>query len=170
MEWLLQDLRYGIRGLLKNPGFVAVVVLSLALGIGATSTIFSVLNTLLYRPLPYENPSRLVAIWQTVPGRPDARIAPPIAELNDWKQQSRAFDDIAMTSTTGTSNLSGIGVPEPIRLQYVTPTFFDVLRVKPILGRVFVQGDLHEKDQTIVISNSYWKRRFNSDPNILGKA
>jgi predicted permease len=170
MDWLLQDLRYGIRGLLKNPGFVAVVVLSLALGIGATSTIFSVLNTLLYRPLPYVNPSRLVAIWQTVPGRPDARIAPPIAELNDWKQQSRAFDDIAMTSTTGTSNLSGIGVPEPIRLQYVTPTFFDVLRVKPILGRVFVQGDLHEKDQTIVISNSYWKRRFNSDPNILGKA
>jgi predicted permease len=170
MEWLLQDLRYGIRGLLKNPGFVAVVVLSLALGIGATSTIFSVLNTLLYRPLPYENPSRLVVIWQTVPGRPDARIAPPIAELNDWKQQSRAFDDIAMTSPTETSNLSGIGVPEPIRLQYVTPTFFGVLRVKPILGRVFVQDDLQDKSQTIVISNSYWKRRFNSDPKILGRA
>jgi predicted permease len=169
MESLLQDLRYGIRGLRKNPSFVAVVVLSLALGIGATSTIFSVLNTLLYRPLPYESPSKLVVIWQSAPGRPDARIEPPIAELNDWKQQSRAFDDIAMTSTTSTSNLSGIGVPEPIRLQYVTPTFFDVLRVKPILGRVFVQGDLHEKAQTIVISNSYWKRRFNSDPNILGR-
>jgi putative ABC transport system permease protein len=169
MESLLQDLRYGIRGLLKNPGFVVVVVLSLALGIGATSTIFSVLSTLLFRPLPYEDPSRLVAIWQTVPGHPDARIAPPIAELNDWKQQSRAFDDIAMTSNTETSSLSGIGVPEPIRLQYVTPTFFDVLRVKPILGRVFVQNDLHDTAQTIVISNSYWKRRFNSDPKILGR-
>ena len=156
MESLLQDLRYGIRGLRKNPSFVAVVVLSLALGIGATSTIFSVLNTLLYRPLPYESPSKLVVIWQSAPGRPDARIEPPIAELNDWKQQSRAFDDIAMTNT---SNLSGVGVPEPIRLQYVTPTFFDVLRIKPTLGRVFVQDDLHEKAQTIVISNSYWKRR-----------
>jgi putative ABC transport system permease protein len=169
MQSLLQDVRYGVRGLLKNPGFVAVVVLSLALGIGATSTIFSVLNTLLYRPLPYENPARLVAIWQTAPGHPDARIPPPIAELNDWKKQSHAFDDIAMTSGTDTSNLSGIGVPEPIRLQYVTPTFFDVLRVKPILGRVFLQSDLHDKDQTIVISNSYWKRRFNSDPKVLGK-
>jgi predicted permease len=169
MQWLLQDVRYGIRGLLKNPGFVVVVVLSLAIGIGATSTIFSVLNTLLYRPLPYDHPARLVAIWQTVPGHPDARIPPPIAELNDWKKQSQAFDDIAMTSTTQTSNLSGIGVPEPIRLQYVTPTFFDVLKVKPILGRVFLQSDLHDKDQTIVISNSYWKGRFNGDPQILGR-
>lgn len=89
MEWLLQDLRYGIRGLLKNRGFVAVVVLSLALGIGATSTIFSVLNTLLYRPLPYEDPSRLVVIWQTVPRHPDARIAPPIAEVGGWAQAGR---------------------------------------------------------------------------------
>ena len=169
VESLLQDVLYGIRGLRKNPGFVAVVVFSLALGIGANSTIFSVLNTLLYRPLPYRHPERLVVIWQTEMDHPDWRVPPPIAELNDWKQQNHVFEDIALTSQTETSNISGLGAPEPIRLQYVTPTFFHVLQVKPILGRAFIQGDLHDKDQTIVLSYAYWKRRFHSDPNVLGR-
>ncbi|HEX4019872.1 MAG TPA: ABC transporter permease [Acidobacteriaceae bacterium] len=169
IESLLQDVLYGIRGLRKNPGFVAVVGFSLALGIGANSTIFSVLNTLLYRPLPYRHPDRLVAIWQTEMNHPDWRVPPPIAELNDWKQQNHVFEDIALTSQTQTSSISGLGAPEPIRLQYVTPTFFHVLQVKPILGRVFIQGDLHDKDQTIVLSYAYWKRRFHSDPDVLGR-
>jgi putative ABC transport system permease protein len=169
MESLAQDVRYGVRGLLSSIGFITVVALSLALGIGANSTIFSVLNAMLYRPLPYEHPERLVAIWQTAQAHAARLTAPPIAELNDWKQENHSFEDIALTSPTQTSSLSGTGMPEPIQLQYVTPTFFNVLGVKPILGRVFLQEDLHDKAQTIVISNSYWKRRFNGDPGVLGK-
>src|SRR5277367_4911950 len=115
MESLLQDVRYGMRGLLKNPGFLAVVVFSLALGIGANSTIFSVLNAVLYRPMPYDHPERLVAIWETAPGQPDAIQPPPIAEVVDWKKQNHVFEDIALTSNTNSSTASGLGEAEPIQ-------------------------------------------------------
>ena len=169
MHSLTEDIRYGFRGLAKTPGFVAVVVISLALGIGANSTIFSVLNAILYRPLPYDHPERLLVLWESAPGHPDWRVPPPIAELDDFKRQNTVFEDIALTSNTETSSISGTGQPEPIRMQYVTPTFFSVLQVGPILGRVFVQKDLHKNSQTIVISHAYWKRRFHSDPSVLGK-
>ncbi len=137
MESLLQDVRYGMRGLLKNPGFLAVVVLSLALGIGANSTIFSVLNAVLYRPMPYDHPERLVAIWETEQGQPDAIQAPPIAEVVDWKKQNHVFEDIALTSNTNSSTASGLGEAEPIQVQYTTQSFFSVLGVNPALGRIF---------------------------------
>jgi predicted permease len=165
----MRDIQYGLRGLARTPGFVAVVVLSLALGIGANSTIFSVLNAILYRPLPYDHPERLVVLWETAPGHPDWTIPPPIAELDDFKSQNTVFEDVALTSNTVASSISGTGQPEPIRMQYVTPTFFHVLQVQPILGRVFVQKDLHDFSQTIVISHAYWKRRFHSDSSVLGK-
>jgi predicted permease len=169
MESLLQDVRYGIRGLLKNPGFLAVVVLSLALGIGANSTIFSVLNAVLYRPMPYEHPERLVAIWETEQGQPDAIQAPPIAEVVDWKKQNHVFEDIALTSNTNSSTASGLGEAEPIRVQYTTQSFFSVLGVKPAMGRIFLPQEMQDNSQTVVISDSFWKRKFNSDPNALGK-
>ena len=93
-EALWTDVRFATRSLLRTPGFVAIVVFSLALGIAANSTIFSVLNTLLYRPLPYPDPEKLVVIWQTVPGHPDWRDAPPIAENVDWNKQSHVFEGI----------------------------------------------------------------------------
>src|SRR5579864_9071050 len=93
-----QDVRLAARGLRKNPGFLAVVVLSLALGIGANSTIFSMLNTLLYRPLPYRHPQQLTVIWQTEKEHPGDWQAPPIAELVDWKKQTTVFQEIALTS------------------------------------------------------------------------
>jgi predicted permease len=169
MESLLQDVRYGIRGLLKNPGFLAVVVLSLALGIGANSTIFSVLNAVLYRPMPYEHPERLVAIWETEQGHPDSTQPPPIAEMNDWKKQNHVFDDIALTSFTEASTSAGIGEAQPIRVQDVTPNFFSLLGVKPVMGRIFLAEEMQDLSQTVVISNSFWKRQFNSDPKVLGK-
>src|SRR5438552_19073530 len=88
-----RDVRYAIRGVGKSPGFLVVVVLSLALGIAANSTIFSVLNAILFRPLPYPDQERLVVIWETEPGHPDATQAPPIAELGDWKKQNHVFED-----------------------------------------------------------------------------
>src|ERR1700681_248671 len=129
---LAQDFRYAVRQLRKSRGFLAVVVLSLALGIGANSAIFSVLNAVLYRPMPYEHPERLVVIWQTQLQQPDSTQPPPIAELNDWKKQSHVFEDIAMTSSRERSTLSGMGEPEPIQVQDVTPNFFSLLGVKPV--------------------------------------
>src|SRR5215467_15079325 len=90
---LQADVRFALRSLLKNPGFLAVVVLSLSLGIAANSTIFSVLDTLLYKPLPYPDPDQLVVIWQTPPGHPEFRNAPPIAENVDWRAQNHVFED-----------------------------------------------------------------------------
>ena len=170
MNGLFQDVRYAVRQLRKSPGFLAVVVLSLALGIGANSTIFSVLNAVLYRPMPYEHPERLVAIWETQLQKPeDSGQPPPIAEMNDWKKQNHVFEDIALTSFTERSALSGLGEAEPIKEQDVTPNFFSLLGAKPVLGRIFTAEEMQDTTQTVVIGNSFWKRKFNGDPNALGK-
>src|SRR2546425_303828 len=170
LEDTVQDVRYAFRSLRRNPGFVSVVVFSLALGIGANSTIFSVMNALLYRPLPYHGADRLVAIWETPLGHPDQRQAPPIAELLDWRKQNHVFEDIALTSGTESSILSGTDGPEPIRIQDVTPNFFDLLDTKPILGRIFTADEMQELTQTVILSDSFWKRHFNGAPDVLGKS
>jgi hypothetical protein len=122
-ESLRQDLRYAARTLRKSPGFVAVVILSLALGIAANSTMFSVINAELYRPLPYDHPDRLMVIWEFEQGRPNSEEEPPIAELLDWKKQTRVFEDIALTSDIEAAPMARIGEPELIRQQSVTPNF-----------------------------------------------
>src|ERR1700689_1119542 len=106
---LRQDLRFAFRNLGKSPSFLAVVILSLALGIGANSTIFSVLDAALFRPLPYPHPEQLVVIWDTEPGKPDSRQNPPIAELSDWLAANHSFQDIALTSDSEDSMMAGIG-------------------------------------------------------------
>jgi putative ABC transport system permease protein len=169
MTGLAQDFRYALRQLRKSPAFLAVVVLSLGLGIGANSTIFSVLNAVLYRPMPYDHPERLVAIWETEQGHPDSSEPPPIAEMNDWKMQNHVFEDIALTSSTEGSTLSGLGEAEPIWVQDVTPNFFSLLGARPVLGRIFAAEEMQDTTQTVVIGNSFWKRKFNGDPNVLGK-
>ncbi len=166
LETLWQDVSYAARGLRKNPGFTAVVMFSLALGIGANSTIFSVLNAVMFRPLPFDQPDRLMMIWETDHGH---RGAPPVAEIIDWNQQNRVFEDIASDSGTESAPLGGSGPPEQVRIQNVSPNFFSVLHVKPILGRVFLVSEIQDLTQTVVISGEFWKRRFNDDPNVLGK-
>ena len=170
MRGLSSDLRYALRQLRRDPGFLAVVVLSLALGIGANSTIFSVLNAVLYRPMPYDHPERLVSIWETEAGHPDQLQAPPIAEVVDWKKQDHVFEDIGLTSNNDPSTLSGLGEPEPIRVQYTTASFFNVLGVKPIMGRIFLPEEMQDNSETVVISDSFWARKFNRDPNVVGKS
>jgi len=169
MTSLPHDIRYAMRQLRKSPGFLAVVVLSLGLGIGANSTIFSVLNAVLFRPMPYEHPERLVAIWETEQGHPDLLQAPPIAEMVDWKKQNHVFEDIGLTSHTDNSTMSGAGEAEPVRMQQTTASFFNVLGVKPAMGRIFRPEEMQDNTQTVVISDSFWKRKFNRDPTVLGK-
>jgi putative ABC transport system permease protein len=164
-----QDLRFAARSLRKSPGFVATVVLSLALGIGANSTIFSVIDTLLYRPLPYDHPEQLTVITEISLGHPDSDQPPPIAELIDWKKQNHVFQDIALTSFGGETVVSGTGQAEPVAEQDVTPNFFELLGAKPMLGRVSFPSEMQDHDQTIVISYGFWKTHFNRDPHVLGK-
>lgn len=169
MKGVVQDIRYAVRQLRKSPGFLAVVVLSLALGIGANSTIFSVLNAILYRPLPYEHPDRLVAIWEFPRGQPDQWQPPPIGEVVDWLKQNDVFEDIGLISNRDSSTVSGLGAPEPVRVQYITANMFHVLGVKPIMGRIFFPEEMQDDSESIVISETYWQRKFNRDPQILGK-
>ena len=168
-ETFWADLKLAARGLRKSPGFLAVVVLSLALGIAANSTIFSVLNALLYRPLPYPQPQSLVVIWQIDQAHPESTNAPPIAENVDWKNQNHVFEDISLNSFVDRAIASGVGEPRPLHTQYVTPNFFDMLGAKPILGRIFQADEQQDLSQAILISSPFWKREYNGDARVLGK-
>ena len=164
------DVRLAARSSLKTPGFLVVVILSLALGIAANSTIFSVLNAVLYRPMLYPEPNKLVVIWQVEPDRPDSQQAPPIAESVDWKKQNHVFEDISLSSNNDSAIVAGIGEPRPLRVQYVTPNFFGMLGVQPVMGRVFEASEAGDQAQTIVISTPFWQRQYNGDPHVLGKS
>jgi putative ABC transport system permease protein len=171
LEWLEtlgQDVRLIARSLPKSPGFLLVVVFSLALGIGANSTIFSVIDNLLYRPLPYPHPQQLVAIWETHLNQP-GYAQPPIAESVDWKKQNDVFQDIALTSMEEDGVLSREGSAERIHVEDVTPNFFELLGAKPILGRISFPSEMQDHSQTVVISYRFWKTHFNKSPNVLGK-
>jgi putative ABC transport system permease protein len=164
------DARFAARGLVKTPGFLTVVILSLALGIAANSTIYSVLNALIFRPLPYPSPERLMVIWQTERAHPDSRQAPPIAENVDWRKQNQVFEDIALISFRDTASVSGLGEARPMRVVYATPNLFALLGAGPILGRVFRAEEAQDHAQTVMISSEFWDREFHRDPNVLGKS
>jgi putative ABC transport system permease protein len=168
-ENVWQDIRLAARGLRKSPGFLGVVVLSLALGVGANSTIFSVIDAILYRPLPFAHPEQLAVIWETEQEHPGDYNAPPIAEVVDWRKQNTVFKDIALTSSTEEVILSRLGEPEPVRVQYVTPNFFGLLGVQPIKGRIFTADEMQDHSYAVVISSGFWKSHFNNDPQVLGK-
>jgi putative ABC transport system permease protein len=168
-ETLWADVKFAARGLRKSPGFLTVVLLSLAFGIAANSTIFSVMNALLYRPLPYPQPQSLVVIWQADQAHPDSLQPPPIAENVDWKKQNHVFEDISLSSFTDQAIVSGLGEPRPLHTQYVTPNFFAQLGAKPILGRIFQDDEQQDLSQAIVISTPFWKREYSGDPRVLGR-
>jgi predicted permease len=170
IETLIQDFRYGARMLLKNPGFTAVAVIALALGIGANSAIFSVVNTVLLRPLPYQDPERLMMVWEddTKGGYP--RDTPAAANYIDWRDQNQVFEGMAAMADLSL-NLTGTGEPERIVGKRVSASLFPLLGVEPQLGRTF----LAEEDQpggarVVVMSHGLWQRRFGSDVNIIGKS
>src|SRR6201999_1522349 len=169
LQNIRQDLHFAARNLRKSPGFLAVVILSLALGIGANSTIFSVLDAALYRPLPYPYSEQLVVVWDTEPGKPDSRQNPPIAELNDWLKANHSFQDISLTSDTERASIAGVGEPGQISVQNVTPNYFSLMGAKPRMGRIFFAEEMQDKSISVVLSDTFWRTKFNADPQVLGK-
>ena len=164
METLLQNLRYTIRALRKSPGFTAVAVITLALGIGANTAIFSVVNAVLLRPLPYKDDGRLVVILNK--GRN------PVAPANfiDWRSQSQSFSQMG-AAEYWTPNLTGTDNPEKLWALHVTPDIFPMLGVQPLLGRVFLPEEQDAgKEHEVVLSYSLWQSHFAGNPEIIGRS
>jgi putative ABC transport system permease protein len=169
MENLLQDLRYGFRMLTKKPGFTVVAVLALALGIGANSAIFSVVNTVLLRPLPFKTPDQLMIVWEDSAKYGFPKDTPAPANFIDWRDQNQVFESMAAVASQ-TFNLTGTGEPEKIEGQRVSASFFPLLGVEPALGRSFLpEEDMPGAGRVVIINYGLWQRRFGSDPDILGK-
>jgi len=167
METIFQDLRYGIRMLLKRPGFTLVAVLALTLGIGANTAIFSVVNGVLLRPLPYTNPDRIVTIWE--PSRDGHTLGLTDLEYFDYREQNHVFEEVAAFAT-GSANLTGSGEPERVVATWASAGLFPTLGVEPALGRVFTaEDDKPGGAQVVLVTNGLWQRRFGSDPNIIGQ-
>src|SRR5262245_13197300 len=168
MGILIQDLRYGTRMLAKNRGFTAVAVLTLALGIGANSAIFSLVNAVLLRPFSFKEPDRIVALWERRGSSDETNIPVSGHEFVAWREQSTTFENMSLYKQTGFT-LTGAGEPIFINAVYVTSDFFPVLGVSPILGRVVMPGEDQTETRITVISEGLWKSRYGSDPDIVNK-
>src|SRR6266702_2197033 len=140
MGTLLQDIRYGLRMLAKNPGFTAVAVVTLALGIGAKTAIFSVVNAILLRPLPYKDAQRLVVIWETEPSGPGNLYPDTGPDFEDWRKQNQVFENMGAATRSG-ATLTGTSEPLQLDGQEVSPETFQVLGVQPLMGRTFSAGE-----------------------------
>src|SRR5688500_8067362 len=162
-----QDVRYGARLLFRTPGFTLVAVAALAIGIGANTAIFSVVNTLLIQPLPYQDPDRLVMVWEhNLPRDRKNNVVGP-ANFLHWRDMNQSFEDMAAFSFTFTYTVLGDGDPEEIPSKIVTAAFFPVLGVQPALGRTFTPDEDKPGSRVLVMSDRLWRRRYNADPNIL---
>ena len=170
LENLVQDVRYGARQLLKNPGFAAVAVLTLALGIGANTAVFSVVNAVILRPLPYENPGQLVGLWSDMSGKRTDRNQFCPADITDFREQVTTFEDIGVYDQGLSANLTGGAEPERVNGSEASPGLFTTLRVKPILGRTFLSDETDiAQSKVALISEGLWKRRFGGDPGLAGR-
>src|ERR1700691_5461622 len=167
---LLQDIRYGFRGLAKSPGFTAVALLSLAIGISANTAIFSIVNTLLLRPLPYKDANRLVILWNRSPGLGITEDWFSTAQYFDIKTEHHGFEDVAI-AIGGNENLTGDGAPERVGTIHISSNLLPMLGVTADRGRLFVSSeDLKGSPGTAVLSYGFWVRRYGSDPQVIGKS
>jgi putative ABC transport system permease protein len=165
---LLQDFRFGARTLAKNPGFTTLAVLTLALGIGANTAIFSVVNTVLLDHLPIRAVERLVVIWTTNPGRGWSRVGPTGLDYLDWKDQAKSFEDLFLFEH-GTGTITGQGEPTQVAGLRVTTNFGDFFGLQPVLGRTFHLDEAAGRHNLMILSYSYWQRQFGADPNVVGR-
>ncbi len=169
METLLKDIRYGIRGLLKRPGFTVIALITLALGIGANTAIFSVVNAVLLRPLPFQKPEELVIVWEDAAFLGFPHNTPAPANYVDWKNQNQSFVDMA-ASHEDSFNLTGDGEPERVSAYTVNANFFPLLGVQPLLGRGFLpEEDRPGGNKVVVLSYSLWQSRYGGDRNVLNR-
>lgn len=169
LETLTQDVRYGARMLAKHKAFTSIAVITLALGIGANTAIFSVVNELLLRPLPYRDADRIVMLWE-VSSLGRHQNSTSRANFRQWRGQTTSYQQIA-AFTDFRLNLTGAGEPEELSVQLATPELFKVLGVDPILGRTFVSDDAEEgKPLVAVLSYGLWQRRFGGQPSVVGQA
>jgi putative ABC transport system permease protein len=172
IETFFQDLRYGMRSLLKKPGFTLTAVIALALGIGANTAIFSVINGVLLRSLSYANPERIVMLWEHSLTSETTRLQNVISPANflDWQKQSTSFEHMAAVGDLRVNLTGGTGEPEEIKVQLVSQPFFAALGVQPLAGRAFLpEEDKTGNELVIILSHELWQTRFASDPQILGK-
>lgn len=168
MHTLLQDLQYAVRQMRKSSGFSIVAILTLAIGIGANTTIFSVVNGVLLNPLPYPDADRLVVLFHNKPNFAKGSISYP--NFLDWQRDNRCFEVVA-AYRNGDAKLTGSGEPENLSGRMMSAGFFEMLGVKPLLGRTFTADeDRLGANPTVMISEGLWKRKFASNPNILGQA
>ncbi len=165
-----RDLRHGFRLLVRRPGFALAAVLTLALGIGANSAIFSVLNAVLLRPPPFDGPDRLVALWMENPAKGISRGRVSPADFVDWRSETKSFEQIALTSPGSPITVVSDGIAERASCQYLTPELFHVLAVTPVQGRLFSTDELRADPNVVVLSEGYWRRRFGGDPGVVGTA
>jgi putative ABC transport system permease protein len=169
IETLIQDLRYSARMFLKKPGFSAVAVLTLALGIGATAAIFSVVNGVLLKPLPYSHPEELVAVRLTAQGLSVKDLGPSDSGYFVFREQSHTFQDIGLYNTR-LVNVTGFGEPERAPALGVTDGLLPILGVTPFLGRSFTRDDdSPDSADTVILTYGYWTRKFGGDPSVIGR-
>ncbi len=168
MQTFLPDLRYGVRLILKSPGFACVAILALGLGIGANTAIFSLVDRVLIRPLPYPDPDRLVMVWEDASYISFPRSTPAVANFVDWKQQNQVFTDTAAMRDSRFS-LTGDGSPEMIEGLAVGANLLGVLGVKPLLGRAFTDAEDHSGENVVLLSYRLWQSRYGRDPGIIGR-
>ena len=169
-ESLVADLKYGARALFKHPGYAVLAVLTLGLGIGANTAIFSVINGVLLKPLPYEHGNRLVVLQQSRPlsGQPQVGVA--IAEYFDYRERAKDVFDGLVEYHQMSFDLINRGEPDRVNTGVVSHNFFDLLGIKPIIGRTFVAADdVRDAEAVLVLSHTYWRTRFGGDPNIVGQ-
>jgi putative ABC transport system permease protein len=169
MNGLLNDLRYGLRALLANPGFAGVVILTLALGIGANTAIFSVVNAVLLRPLPFSDPDRLAMLWTDDDKRGIHEGATPYLTMTDWRRQSQLFSDMAIF-TTNPLTLTGLEGPERVKGEFVSANLFPLLGIEPVLGQTFSRDQEEQSEHVVVLSYGLWQRRYGGAPDVLGKS
>ena len=166
----MPDVRYGIRALLRSPGFALVAVFSLALGIGANTTIFSVANAVLYRPLPFDDPGSLVVIYEQNTKREESQRSPSLSTMIEWQEQAQSFEQIeGIVWGVEANTLAGDGTAERVRIQFLTPGAFSLLGVEPARGRLFTSEDAVPGNRAMIISDGLWQRRYGGDPGVLGR-
>src|SRR5579862_6038843 len=169
MGTLAQDIKFGVRTLLKSPGFTAIAIVALALGIGANTAIFSLADAFLLKPLDIPDPEHLVVIGELAPNQITDINSVTAATFADWKEQAKSFEPLAGFQDNE-MNLTGVGLPEKVQADLATSNLFTLCDARPLYGRTFLPGeDQPGHDNVAVLSQRLWERHFGADPHVIGQ-